>query len=149
MKKFDFPLNTVLDYKGQVLDNLKGEHASLLREVAKQEEKVRNVETQYRDCCMEYEEKRLSGMSIAMIRDYDNYIVRLQVLIRKEKDTLETVKQKEVRKRKEVIKAKQEKASIEKLKEKKQAQYDFEYRKSEEQFIEEFVSNARSLRLHG
>ena len=30
MKKFKFPLNTVLNYKDQVLENLKTEHAQIL-----------------------------------------------------------------------------------------------------------------------
>lgn len=43
-----------------------------------------------------------------------------------------------------MVAAKTETASIELLKEKKFAQYEYEVQKSEEQFIEEFVSNVRS-----
>ncbi len=39
MKKFNFPLNTVLNYKDQVLDNLKNEHAQIVDQVVRQEKK--------------------------------------------------------------------------------------------------------------
>ncbi len=45
-----------------------------------------------------------------------------------------------------MIEAKKEKASIDKLKEKKLDQYNKEVLKSEELFIEEFVSNTMSVR---
>ena len=37
MKKFKFALDTVLSYKQQVLDALKGEHAAILTQVREQE----------------------------------------------------------------------------------------------------------------
>ena len=43
------------------------------------------------------------------------------------------------------MEARKETASIEKLKEKKRAQYDKEVQKDEERFIEEFVSNKSAV----
>ena len=40
MKKFKFALDSVLSYKQQVLDALKGEHAAILAQVREQEEAV-------------------------------------------------------------------------------------------------------------
>ena len=41
MKKFEYRLDTVLDYKTQVLDNLKTEHAVILQKVNKKQEEIR------------------------------------------------------------------------------------------------------------
>ena len=43
MKKFKFSLDTVLDYKQQVLDALRGEHAVILAQVRAQEEVLEAV----------------------------------------------------------------------------------------------------------
>ena len=43
MKKFKFSLDTVLSYKQQVLDALRGEHAECLAKVRAQEELLENL----------------------------------------------------------------------------------------------------------
>ena len=40
MKRFKYSLDTVLDYKAQVLDNLKEEHAVILRDVSQKKEEI-------------------------------------------------------------------------------------------------------------
>ena len=40
MKRFKYRLDTVLDYKIQVLDNLKSEHAVIMQSVNKKEEQI-------------------------------------------------------------------------------------------------------------
>ena len=60
MKKFKFSLDTVLDYKQQVLDALKGEHAAILAQVREQENALENVWQSYRSCNEEYREDRKS-----------------------------------------------------------------------------------------
>ena len=54
MKKFKFSLNSVLSYKEQVLESLRGEHAVILAQVREQEEVLEGVWQQYRDCDDEY-----------------------------------------------------------------------------------------------
>ena len=60
------------------------------------------------------------------------------------RDRLEKLKAQEEKKRAEVVEARKETSSIEKLREKKLAAYHKALEKSEEQFIEEFVSAARA-----
>jgi flagellar FliJ protein len=69
----------------------------------------------------------------------------MQQRILYEEGTLLKLKKKEEHKRNEVVEARKEKASIEKLKEKKLDQYNKEVLRSEELFIEEFVSNTMSV----
>lgn len=47
MKQFSFSLNKVLDYKKQLEDNLRTEHAAAVREVIKKEEEIEALEQQH------------------------------------------------------------------------------------------------------
>ena len=47
MKKFQFGLDTVLDYKTQILESLQAEHGAILAQVRKQEEVLRRLEHRY------------------------------------------------------------------------------------------------------
>ena len=43
MKKFEYRLDTVLDYKTQVLDNLKTEHAVIVQKVNRKQEEIQGL----------------------------------------------------------------------------------------------------------
>ena len=93
----------------------------------------------------EYRDRKQQGMTIADAVGYD-LILRVQEKeIEKARETLALRKSEEESKRNEVIHAKTDKATIEKLKEKKWKLYQKSVQKSEEQFIDEFVSNARVM----
>lgn len=72
---------------------------------------------------------------------YDGYLNSLRKQIEKEKQVLTELRIDAEKKREEMVAAKVETSSFEKLKEKKQLEYDKEAAKKEEQFIDEFVSN--------
>ena len=103
MKKFRFSLDTVLDYKQQVLDSLRAEHGAILTQVREQERVVDGLEEEYRQ--EDGEEK----------------------------------------KRTQVVEARKETATIEKLREHKLEDYRKAEQKAEEQRIEEFVTTARAM----
>lgn len=149
MKKFNFPLDTVLNYKDQALDNLKSEHARILAKVTEQEKKIEALKGQRLAACARYEEEVLKGTTISAMREYEGYITFMQTRIMAEQGILKKLKLKEEQKRSEVVEARKEKVSIEKLKEKKLMQYNKEVQRSEELFIEEFVSNTMSVRNNG
>ncbi len=146
MKKFNFPLDTVLNYKDQVLDNLKSEHAQILAKVAQQENKINMMADQRNAACAKFKEETQTGISINAMREYEAYITHMGKKILAEQGVLLTLKRKEEQKRSQVVEARKEKASIEKLKEKKLTLYNKEAQRSEELFIEEFVSNTMSVR---
>ena len=146
MKKFNFPLDTVLNYKDQVLDNLKSEHAQILAKVAQQENKINMMAEQRNAACVKFKEETQTGISINAMREYEAYITHMGKKILAEQGVLLTLKRKEEQKRSQVVEARKEKASIEKLKEKKLTLYNKEAQRSEELFIEEFVSNTMSVR---
>ena len=146
MKKFNFPLNTVLNYKDQVLENLKTEHAQILADIAQQERRIEELMGKSQSAAVRYREDTQCGVTVNIMREYERYITFIQQRIVAEQGVLLKLKKKEEQKRAEVIEAKKEKASIDKLKEKKLDQYNKEVMKSEELFIEEFVSNTMSVR---
>lgn len=146
MKKFNFPLNTVLNYKDQVLENLKTEHAQILADIAQQERRIEELMDKSQSAAVRYRQDTQCGVTVNIMREYERYITFIQQRIVAEQGVLLKLTKKEEQKRAEVIEAKKEKASIDKLKEKKLDQYNKEVLKSEELFIEEFVSNTMSVR---
>jgi flagellar FliJ protein len=143
MKKFYFSLETVLTYKDQVLESLQSEHAALLAKVLQQEEVVDGLWQEYRTCNEEYRERKREGMTIMDAMGYQRGLRALEAEIQRESQRLEEFKQEAEQKREEVVEAKKETSSLEKLKEKKQVDYQKTVQKSEEQLVEEFVSMAR------
>ncbi len=144
MKKFKFSLDSVLSYKQQVLDALKGEHAAILAQVREQEKVLEAVWQSYRDCDEEYRQRKTEGMTITDAMVYQNGLRVLERDIQRETEKLEALRKKEEKKRQEVVDAKIDTSSIEKLKEHKLEDYRKAEQKAEEVLIDEFVSSARA-----
>lgn len=145
MKKFYFALDTVLNYKEQVLENLQGQHALILAEIAQCERGIEALTQEQTDCMEELDGKKITGISINDMQTYDRFLTSLQKKIDREKERLAQIRIREEKKRAEVIEARKETASITKLKEKKLEQYNKEVQKEEEKFVDEFVSNKSSV----
>ena len=145
MKKFFFSLDTVLSYKEQVLDGLKAEHARILAKVRECEAAIERMEEEHHRCVLEFRECRMNGMKVSDIHTYENYLEALGIKIKKKYEELAKLQEKEEAKRNEVVEAKKETSSIDKLKEKKFKEYEKEVQKEEEQFIEEFVTTKRAM----
>lgn len=143
MKKFKFSLDSVLSYKQQVLDALKGEHAAILAQVREQEKVLEAVWQSYRDCDEEYRQRKTEGMTITDAMVYQNGLRVLERDIQRETDRLEELRRQEEAKRQEVVGAKIDTSSIEKLREHKLEDYNKAVQKAEEGLIDEFVSSAR------
>ena len=143
MKKFKFSLDTVLSYKQQVLEALQGEHALALAAVRAQEELLEGIWRRYREYNAEYRRRAEEGLPVTEALMYQNGLRAGEQEIQRETRRLEELQAEEEKKREAVVEAKKETSSIEKLKEKKLDAYHRAEAKSEEAFIEEFVSTAR------
>ena len=144
MKKFKFSLDSVLSFKQQTLEALQGEHAMILLQVREQEEKLDSVKNNYREYNEEYCIRKAEGLTITDAIMYQGGLRALEADIERETEQLALIRKKEEEKRDEVIEAKKETSSLEKLKDKKLDIYKKAVQKSEEIFIEEFVVSARS-----
>ena len=144
MKKFKFALDTVLSYKQQVLGVLQGEHAEAVARVRAQEALLEELWREYRDCDGEYHRRAAEGLAITDALMYQSALRAAELEIQRETKRLEELEAEAEKRREAMVEAKKETSSIEKLKEKKLEAYHKEEAKSEELFIEEFVSSTRA-----
>ncbi len=148
MKKFEYRLDTVLDYKTQVLDNLKTEHAVILQKVNKKQEEIRGLRQELAGYENTFNRAKEEGVSIGDCRLYSMCIGRMEEIIDQEKLRLKVLKKEEDEKKQEVITAKVDTSKFEKLKDKKLKEYEKVVMKADEAFIEEFVSNTTTKFRH-
>ena len=141
MKRFKYRLDTVLDYKIQVLDNLKSEHAVIMQSVNKKEAQITGLTRELIGYEAGFDELKETGATIENFRLFDLCIGRMEEMIDTEKEHLKVLQKQEDAKKKEVIEAKVDTSRYEKLKDKKYIEYQKAVAKAEEAFIEEFVSN--------
>lgn len=145
MKKFQFSLDTVLNYRQQVLDGVQNEYASLMLKVRQQEEKLRLAEQEYSDLNQEFRRAESEGISIAEAMRFDNGLRFLEQKIRREEKLLEECRNRAEEKRKQLIAARQDTLSLENLRAKKLEAYQKDLQKMEERSIDEMISAARTI----
>ncbi len=145
MKKFSFALDKVLSYKRQYEESVRSEHAAILHKVTQQEEKIARLWEKDGETRREMDEVKKAGCIILQIRTYESYLDYLQKEIANEQRILDVLRVREEEKRQELIKAKTDTKSIDKLKEKKLEEYRYEVAKEQEQLVEEFVNHELSV----
>ena len=145
MKKFHFSLETVLDYKQQILASLQAEHGAILAQVREQERLIEELEAEYQQMDGEFAQRKLEGIAILDAMKYEQYLRALQRQIQLALEDLAQLQKKEEAKRADVVTAKQDTSSIEKLREKKLDHYKKAMQKNEEAMIDELVSTKRVM----
>ena len=128
MKKFRFSLETVLDYKNQALDALRAEHGAILAQVRAQEAVVEGLEREYSQVDGEFTQRKLEGLTVLDALNYEQYLRALEREVKEEYRKLSLLRRQEEQKRGQVVEARKETATIEKLKERKLE----DYRKAEQ-----------------
>ena len=145
MKKFRFALETVLEYKQQILDSLQAEHGAILARIRQQEEHIEALEAEYRHLSQEFNRRKAEGISILDALKYEQYLRAMERQLEEAYQRLEQLRKQAEEKRQEVVEAKKETSSIEKLREKKLDSYNKAVQKSEESMIDELVSTKRVI----
>lgn len=140
MKKFTFQLETVMDYKNQKLESKRNEHGQAIAKVNEQKEKIAEIIQKYSGVNREFNERKCRGITIVEAMEYSVFLQKLDSQLKKEEGVLTELKKTEEKKRSEVVSVKIETSTLEKLKEKKFDQYRKDVQKSEELFIEEFIT---------
>ena len=143
MRRFHFQLEKVLDYKNQILDNLVGEEAAIMAKIREKEEILAGLDKEYEDCCKILNEKQKNGMDAMSMHIYENYLDTLGFRIRNARQDLELLQRQEEIKRQQLLEAKKESTSLEKLKERRLEEYQIGFQKQMEKQIEEYISNNR------
>ena len=145
MKKFRFSLETVLEYKQQVLDSLQAEHGAILAQVRDQEKLLEELEAEYRHMSGEFNRRKLEGLSILDAIKYEQVLRAMEREIEEARERLRELQKQAEKKREQVVEAKKETSSIEKLREKKLENYNKTVQKGEEALIDEFVTTKRIM----
>jgi len=145
MKKFRFSLETVLEYKQQVLESLQAEHGAILARIREQEAYIDEIEAAYRHLNGEFNRRKSEGISILDAMKYEQYLRAREREIEEAYAVLRDLQKQEEAKRNQVVEAKKETSSIEKLREKKLEVYNKAVQKSEEALIDEFVTTKRVM----
>lgn len=143
MKKFQFSLKKLLDYKQQVLDSEKNELSLLRNKKREAEEELLETRALLKKSNKEYIRRMEIGLSAQemiiqkrYLKSLTDSIVQLQKIISIYEDQIE--KQLLV-----VVEATKEVSTMEKLEEKQLSDYNDAVRKSEENFIQEYVTNSK------
>ena len=100
MKKFRFSLETVLEYKQQILDSLQAEHGAILARIRQQEEHIEMLEAEYRHLSQEFNRRKTEGISILDALKYEQYLRAMERQIEEARQFLaELQKQEEAKRR--------------------------------------------------
>lgn len=140
MKKFQFSLETILGYRQQVLEAAQQEYGQMQALVAAQERLIEQAEQQRAAFNDEYCSKKESGITAADALGYQGCLHVLEKEITMHHRKLMALREAAEVKRLEMVAAKVDTSSTEKLREKKLADYNRELQKSEEAMIDELVA---------
>lgn len=146
MKKFNFSLQKILEIKEQILNNLKSELNNFNQQLKTIDFEIKSIFERYSEINKEFNEKSSVSITIGEMAYYKMYMNSMLKNIEKKEDEKIVLNKKIESKRREIINMNMEIASYEKLSEKEYAKYNECVMKSEEIFIDEFVSNARILK---
>lgn len=141
MKKFSFSLQKVLEIKEQVLENLKVELSNLNHDYKEVENEIAIMKIKYSDINIEFSEKSSVSISVGEMSYYKMLLSSILRKIENKEEEKEKILKKIEDKRHEIVSKNVEISSLEKLREKELEKYNSALAKSEELFIEEFVSN--------
>mgnify|MGYP003294369523 CR=1 FL=1 len=140
MKKFNFTLKKMREYKKQMLEGEKGYLMSLYSEFNQLEQRYDDLNNEMRTVCLEASEAMKSGISVRDIQVFEMKkasIRREQGQLRIQMNVMESSIEKQ---RRVVVKMSQEVSGLDKLEEKQKAEYNYLANKENEQTIEEFIS---------
>ena len=145
MKRFQFGLDTVLQYKRQVLDGAQNEYAEAIQRVRQQERRLREAEARHRSLNQQFRRAEAEGITIADAMCYEMGLRMLEGEIQREESRLHQLQTEAEERRKRMIAARQDTSSLEKLREKKLESYEKELQRQEELRIDELVANTRAV----
>ena len=147
MKKFVFSLEKVLDFKQQTLEVQKNELAVLQSKLQELEREIDDLNSKFAQSNHEMTEAMQKGISASDITIYKMYFDTLNRQIQKLlKDKLK-ISELITKKKADVVQTNSEISGFEKLRDKQLTEYLKSVQKSEEQAVEEFVSQARGVAI--
>lgn len=142
MKRFQFTLDKLLQFKQQVLDREKNDLAHLRRQQQEISDKKAELEFRLRHSSDDFAIKSAKGMTIVQITVFKEFHKSLSEQIRELEQAIAVFEEKIQKQLGVVVEATKEVSSLEKLEDKQQEEYNFNVQKAEEHFIDEYVTNS-------
>lgn len=145
MKKFQFHLEKLLSYKGQILDSEMMTLAVLNNQLQQAEEKLLSLQKEQEKCITDFENKMKENTTPAACQLYNSYKLHLKELIKYSEKEIKNISA-QVDDQIEIIKKlKLETKSLETIKTSRLDDYKKEDLKTVELQLEEFVSTAKII----
>ena len=141
MKKFAFALDKVLEFKRQYENSIRNEHAAIMHEIRLQEERFAELSAKDKEIRDQMRREQEAGCQILRIHTFEGYLEYLKGEMFRVTQRLKNLRFQEEQKRRELIAAKTDTTSIDKLKDKKLQEYNYLAQREQEQLIEEFVNH--------
>lgn len=146
MKKFEFQLERLLSYKGQMLDSELMTLAVLNNQLSEAQHRLLALQREQEQCRTEFEEKMLEQTTPATCRMYIYYTEHLKEQILNMKKTIDGITAQIDRQIEMIKKLKLETKSLETLKTSRYDEYKKEDLKAAELQMDEFVSTSKIMR---
>ena len=144
MKRFRFQLDPVLDFKQQTLDALMVELNTAQAQVMEQQKIRDDAYGRLADYENEYREKKQQGLTVMEAMECQGCQQVLERRARREDEKLERLKKVAERKRQEVVNARMETHSLEKLKDVRRDEYNKAVAKAEEKNLDDLTAARRA-----
>lgn len=141
MKKFQFSLRKMRDYKEQILDREKNTLQILRSQKDAIDRRIQNLEAEAIRLEQEAHEKSAKGIGALQLRCYSFQQENIRMLIkqlRKEQQAMEAAVERQLQ---VVVAITQEISGLDKLEEKQLEEYNYALAKADEEFIAELVSS--------
>jgi flagellar FliJ protein len=139
MKKFQFDLQKLLEYRKTVEEQLLAELSGMRMEKDREIIRLQNLCTSV-DMFRERMKKNLTGGTPEEIREDFCYLTDLNLLVESQKTFIVKLEEKIQRKTAEVVSASKEVKALERLKERKRQAYKKEIQEQEQKFLDELAS---------
>jgi flagellar export protein FliJ len=145
MKKFEFQLDKLLSYKGQMLDSELMTLAVLNSQLTDAQQELHKLQDEQEQCRVEFESKIKEMTTPATCQTYTFYTEHLKEQIQNAVKIIDTIATQIDRQIEIIKKLKLEAKSLETMKNSRYAEYKKEDLKAAELQIEEFVSTAKII----
>lgn len=149
MAKFHFKLESILRLKHQMEDNLKNELGKAKRKLDREERILGRLKSEEEECIRDFNAKTSQKTTAKKLKEHNTYISVIRKRIELQKENVNQARLNVDKVRGELIKIVQEREMLEKLKEKKYAEFIKERNKEEQKLNDEVVSYKQSSRYTG
>ena len=138
---YTFKMQTVLDHRQFIEDNLKKELAEIRQRVMAAQQQMESLKRKEMDTVAALKREQAEGISSDQVVAYHTYLKRLSDLLAKQMTVVNEIRDQELKKQHELLEAMKKRQILEKLKDQDLDRYHQMMLKKEMNFIDEIAVN--------